>query len=95
MTATTSAPDYSVVLRVLRLRMEGEKRRKVLAVIAASQAEGTRPTLSEIAERAQLSNGWLQALVLIERLERDGVLRVEWVPGKRKRSGRHRYELLI
>lgn len=81
---------------MLRLPIEGEKRRRVLAVIAAFQDEGHQPSLAEIAERANLDRGWRQAQALVLRLERGGLLRVRWVGrGGQARWLRNRYELLL
>ena len=93
--APTSGGRYPLARRVLAADIEGRKRKRVMAVIAAFQDEGHAPSCREIAERAKLPRGgrdvWL-LLGLLRRLEADGLLQVTWaVPGQ----GRNGYEILL
>ena len=91
--AVATATKYPTVARVLRASIEGQRRRRVLAVIAAYLDEGHAPSLREIAERAKVDD-WKRAQALVKRLEADGLLRVEWVKTPH-RSRRNRYEILV
>lgn len=99
-TATNDSPAarYPLAYAVLRLPMEGQKRRKVLASIAAFHDEGHQPALREIIKRAGLTRGIKEADRLLKRLEADGYLRIEWAPRSGKGSGqgqRNRYEVVL
>jgi DNA-binding MarR family transcriptional regulator len=62
--------------RALVAPVEGTKRRKVLATIAACLDVGRDdPSISELARRAKLSR--LAVVAIVDRLERDGLLEVE------------------
>lgn len=92
--ATTTPRDglaraYPLTRRVLAAEIEGTKRKRVLAVIAAYQDEGHAPSVREIATRAKLRKPML--LALLRRLEEDGLLRVEWA----KPPARNRYEIVL
>jgi hypothetical protein len=82
---------YPVARRVLAAPIEGTKRKRVLAVIAAYQDEGHQPSVREIARRAKVKRGPHETLALIARLERDGLLRVQWA----KPPARNRYEVVL
>jgi DNA-binding MarR family transcriptional regulator len=76
--------------QVLRLRVEGQKRRKTLALIAAyADAGQSRPTLDELAGRLQMKPAQVRAL--IDRLAVDGYL----VLHHRRKTPRTRYELTL
>lgn len=94
--ATDAQPKYPTARRVLSAQLDGTKRRRVLAVIAAFLDEEHAPSLREIAERAGL-DGWEQARHLVKRLEADGLLAVKWAPraAQRRYGARNRYRVLI
>src|SRR4051812_21928894 len=73
--------------RIAAQRIEGTKRRKLLALIAA-YSDGGQPSCSadELAERL----GWepIKVRVLLERLEADGLV-------ERTRNRRRRYRVLL
>jgi len=94
------AERYPTLARAVALPVEGEKRRKVLAAIAAFADEGYEPSLREIAERARLDGGWQKAEALVRRLATDGLLRVEWATVRKGRRvvrvrSRNHYELIL
>ena len=87
---------YSLARRVLAADVEGGKRKRILAVIAAYQDEGHAPSVREIGARAKLTrpDGHVKrraVLLLLQRLEADGLLRVEWATP----PARNRYELQV
>ena len=94
---SAAAQSYPLARRVLAADIEGRKRKRVLAVIAAYEDEGHAPSVREIAVRAKLvrSDGRPAihlALAVLRRLEADGLLRVTWAqPGR----ARNRYEVLL
>ena len=85
-----TATNYPRARRVLTADIEGGKRKRVLAVIAAYQDEGDEPSVREIATRAKL-RGVPMLLALLRRLEADGLLRVEWATP----PARNRYDILL
>lgn len=88
------ARAYPLTRRVLAAQIEGTKRRRVLAVIAAYCDEEHQPSVREIAKRAKVARSLRdsrQAIALIRRLESDGLLRVEWA----KPPARNRYEIAL
>ena len=89
------AASYPLARQVLKSGIEGAKRKRTLAAIAAYTDEGCSPSLREVAERANLRD-WRHAKVLIQRLEADGFVRVEWVqrPSRRWPNVRNRYEVI-
>ncbi len=85
---------YPLARRVLAADIEGAKRKRVLAVIAAYHDEGLKPSVREIAVRAKLRRGARDVptlLTLLRRLEADGLLRVEWATP----PARNRYEVRL
>ena len=88
------AERYPLARRMLAADIEGAKRKRVLAVIAAYHDEGHAPGVREIAERAKLGRGAHDVptlLALLRRLEADGLLLVEWATP----PARNRYEVLL
>lgn len=73
---------YPLARRVLQSEIEGEKRKRILAVIAAFHDEGVQPSLREIAIRAKVARGTRKQhrhlLALLRRLEEDGHLEIRW-----------------
>ena len=87
---------YPLARRVLAADIDGSKRKRVLAVIAAYHDEGREPTVRDIGRRAKLvrADGHVKAklvLMLLQRLEADGLLRVEWATP----PARNRYEVTL
>jgi predicted transcriptional regulator len=78
-----TAPVFGPKARaVARLDIEGNKRRKVLVVIAAYQDAGSTPSVRDIAKRCGLRD-WRHVDVLLKRLRKDGLLQVKKESGKR------------
>lgn len=81
---------------MLTAEIEGRKRKRVLASIAAYHDEGDTPSVRQIGRRAKLTgvDGHVKVrlvLTLLQRLEADGLLRVDWA----QPPERNRYEVLI
>jgi hypothetical protein len=90
----TAPQTYPLARRVLAADVEGSKRKRVLAVIAAYLDEGYAPSVREIAERAKVPGARSRiprTLALLRRLEADGLLRIESAPP----PGRNRYEIVL
>jgi len=88
------AQGYPLLRRVLAADIQGAKRKRVLAVIAAYHDEGHAPSLREIAERAKLRQGKGAVpilMALLRHLEADGLLRVDWASP----PARNRYEVRL
>lgn len=81
---------YPLARAVLAADIEGAKRKRILAVIAAYHDEGREPSVREVASRAKVRN-IPTALALIRLLEADGLLRVEWA----QPPSRNVYEILL
>jgi DNA-binding MarR family transcriptional regulator len=92
--AANRMQTYPLARRVLAADIEGRKRKRVLAVIAAYLDEGHAPSVREIAVRSKLRRGTRDVptlMALLRRLEEDGLLRVE----RSTPPARNRYEVLI
>lgn len=63
------------------MRVEGSKRRKILALVAAYIDAGRDPSISELAARARLPRS--AVIALVDRLESDGYLAIERAPRRR------------
>lgn len=77
--------------RVVQMRVEGAKRHKLLALLAAYADAGEQaPPVKDLAKRLHLPPTAID--VLLDRLVEAGLLSVEWAgPGEPgKRMGRHR-----
>jgi DNA-binding PadR family transcriptional regulator len=92
----TAPETYPLARRVLAAPIEGRKRKRLLAVIAAYQDEGYAPSVREIGTRAKVLRAGKPhvptVLVLLRRLEADGLLRVKWANAGKARN---RYEVVI
>jgi len=82
--------------RAARLPIEGRKRRRLLALLAAYADASLEPSVNQLATTLKLDPRKIDAL--LDALERDGWIRVEWAgtgrPGRRSAPGRrNRYEL--
>ena len=89
-----TAQAYPLARLVLEADIEGAKRRRVLAVIAAYRDEGHAPSLREIADRAKLcqrKRAVPTLMALLRRLEADGLLRVDWASP----LARNKYRVLL
>jgi len=74
---TTALADLPTLERVLRLPLEGEKRRRVLGTLAVLADQGRESVaVRELAERAQVDHQRIWHLVT--RLEKDGFVAVDW-----------------
>lgn len=96
MSASSQARSYPLARRVLAADVQGGKRKRVLAVIAAYHDECHAPSITEIATRAKIAGASRNArarmtLGLIRRLEADGLLRVEWASP----PARNGYEIMF
>jgi len=87
--------SYPLLRRVLAADIEGAKRKRVLAVIAAYHDEGHAPSVRKIASRAKLPasrrDAGRVAIALLRRLEADGLVRIDWATS----PARNRYEVLL
>jgi DNA-binding MarR family transcriptional regulator len=76
---------------VLRMRIDGTKRHRVLALIAAYLDAGVDdPSITELAERARLPR--IAVVQLVDKLEADGLVEIERAP-REDRLARNRYRL--
>lgn len=95
---------YALTKEVVRLPIEGRKRKLLLAAIAAFQDEGHPPSVRELIARTKLGvelrhhKAIRQIDGLLKRLEADGYLRIEWAPADQTGPDpkqRNRYEVIL
>jgi DNA-binding MarR family transcriptional regulator len=92
MTATRTAPEPiagPLFRRACQVPVEGRKRRKLLALVAAHHDAGHDPSVRELARRMGLD--WRKVDALLRRLEEDGWLATE----QRPRPEPNRYVLRL